>query len=149
MNRKLSEIQMVKLSDLKVNEEFAPKADPVFVHLLTEAVRGRQPVHFAIIAFKLLKRFDDDHRPELSVSGKNILEQVIETWPKGQTNPIWVYQSGDEFISSDDYFTFAAYEQKKVDQVSCFVFGTPEGKGVTDIQGPLTVEQIKKSLGFS
>lgn len=140
---------MVKLSGLKVNEEFAPKADPVFTHLLTEAVRGRQPVHFAIIALKLLRRFDVDHRPELSVSGKNILEQVIEMWPKGQPIPIWVYQSGDEFISSDDYFTFAAYEQKKLDRVPCFVFGTPVGEGVTGVQGPLTVEQIKMSLGFS
>ena len=73
VGRKPSEIQMVKLRDLSVNEEFAPKADPVFTHLLVEAVRGRQPVHFAIIAFKFLKRFDTTHRPELLISGKKLL----------------------------------------------------------------------------
>ena len=35
----------VKLSDLKINEAFEPKPDPVFKHLLIEAVKNRIPVH--------------------------------------------------------------------------------------------------------
>ena len=149
MARKPPEIKMVKISDLKVNEEFAPASDPVLVHLMVEAAKGRLPVHFAIIEFKSLKRFDNAHRPELLVSGKDILEQIVDTWQEDQPRPIWVYPSGDEFIMSDDYFTFAAYEQKQMDFVSCFVLGVAEGEGVSDVQGPLTVEQVKKQLGFA
>ncbi len=149
MRRKITKKQTVDLRDLKVNEEFAPKADRVFNHLLFEAVKGRTPVHFAVIAFEHLKRFDATHRPELTVSGKHFVAQIVEAWPEGQPWPMWVYPSGDKFIASDDYFTFAACEQERLDYVPCYVLGTPDGEGVAHLQGPLTVEQIKKSLGFA
>ena len=148
MPRKMMGKQTVNLRDLKANEEFAPKPDPVFNHLLFEAMKGRLPVHFAVIAFQRLKRFDTTHRPELTVSGKQFVAQIIAMWQEGQPWPMWVYPSGDEFIASDDYLTFAACEQGRIDYVPCYVLGTPDGEGVTDLHGPLTVEQINKSLGF-
>ena len=45
MERKTPKARKVKLSDLKVNEEFAPKPDPVFNHLIAEAAKGRLPVY--------------------------------------------------------------------------------------------------------
>ncbi len=37
MGRKAPKARNVKVSDLKVSEEFAPKPDPVFNHLIVEA----------------------------------------------------------------------------------------------------------------
>jgi hypothetical protein len=92
MARKMMGKQTVDLRDLKANEEFAPKPDPVFNHLLFEAVKGRLPVHFAVIAFQRLKRFDVTHRPELTVSGKHFVTQIIAAWPEGQPWPMWVFR---------------------------------------------------------
>ncbi len=149
MAGKKARIEHVDLRDLKVNEEFAPKPDPVFNHLIVEAVKGRIPVHFAVIAFDRVKRCDVTHRPELTVSGERYVEQIVAIWDEGQIWPIWVYPSGDRFIASDDYFTVAAYEREKLDVAPCYVLGTPEGEGVSNVQGPLTVEQIKQALGFA
>ncbi len=59
------------------------------------------------------------------------------------------YPSDDKFIAPDDYFTFAACEHERLDFVPCYVLGTPDGDAVAHLQGPLTIEQIKKSLGFA
>ena len=53
MGRKAGKARNVKLSDLKVNEEFAPKPDPVFNHLIAEAAKGRLPVYLAVISTSL------------------------------------------------------------------------------------------------
>ena len=159
MERKTPKARNVKVSDLKVNEEFAPKPDPVFNHLLFEAVKGRTPVHFAVIAFKCLKRFDATHRPELTVSGKHFIAQIVEAWPEGQPWPMWVYPSGDKFIASDDYFTFAACEQERQDFVPCYVLGTPDqerveqvsenpqGRGRRTLTGHRHEEGVQRALG--
>ena len=149
MGRKAGRARNVKLSDLKVNEEFAPKPDPVFNHLIAEATKGRLPVYLAVISMRSLKRCDVTHRPELTVSGKQYVAQIIEMWSEDAAWPMWVYPSDDKFIASDDYFTFAAYEQAQLDQAVCYVLGTPDGESVADQRGPLTVEQITKALGFS
>ncbi len=149
MERKTPKARNVKVSDLKVNEEFAPKPDPVFNHLIVEATKGRLPVYLAVISMRRLKRRDITLRPELTVSGKQYVAQIIVMWSEDAAWPMWVYPSDDKFIASDDYFTFAAYEQAQLDHAVCYVLGTPDGEGVTDQRGPLTVEQIKKSLGFS
>ena len=148
MGRKPGKVQYVNLSDLKVNEEFAPKPDPVFNHLIVEAVKGRLPVHLAVISMDRLKRFDATHRPELTVSGKQYVAQIIAGWQESAPWPMWVYPSGDKFIASDYYFSFAAYEQDHFDHAACYVLGTPDGEGVAQQHGPLSVEQIKQALGF-
>lgn len=148
MGRKARGTENVSLRDLGSHEEFAPKPDPVFNHLIVEAVKGRLPVYFAVIAFERVKRADPTHRPELTVSGKRYVTQIVEMWDEGQCWPMWVYPSGDKFISSDDYFTFAAYEREQFEHVPCYVLGTPDGEGVTHQQGPFSVEQIKQALGF-
>jgi len=58
MERKTPKARNVKVSDLKVNEEFAPKPDPVFNHLIVEATKGRLPVYLAVISMRRLKRRD-------------------------------------------------------------------------------------------
>ena len=40
------------------------------------------------------------------------------------------YPSDEKFIASDDYFTFAAYEQAQLDHAVCYVLGTPDDEGV-------------------
>jgi hypothetical protein len=142
-------IEHVNPRSLKLNEEFAPKPDPIFKHLLIEAVKGRLPVYFAVIEFDHLRRFDVTHRPELTFSGKQYVEQIAELWEDGQIWPMWVYPSGGHFIASDDYFTVAAYEREQFEVAPCYVLGKPEADGVSDIRGPLTIEQIKQVLGFS
>ena len=149
MPRKMMGKQTVNLRDLKADNEFTPKPDPVFQHLLIEAVKGRVPIHFAVVPFHRLRRFDTAHRPELTVSGKDYVAQIIAAWSEGQPWPMWVYPSEDRFIASDDYFTFAACEHERLDSVPCLVLGTPDGEGVSNLEGPLSVEQIKKTLGFA
>ena len=149
MARKTIKTERVDLRDLKGNEEFAPKPDPVFQHLLIEAVKGRVPVHFANVAFNRLRRFDTTHRPELTVSGRGYVAQIIAAWRARQPWPMWVYPEDDKFVASDDYFIFAACEQDRRDSVPCLVLGTPNGQGVSILKGPLTVEEIKEALGFT
>lgn len=115
MGRKARRTESVSLRDLKSHEEFAPKPDPVFNHLIVEAAKGRLPVYFAVIAFDRVKRADPTQRPELTVSGKRYVTQIVEMWDEGQCRPMCVYPSGDQFVASDDYLTFAAYEQARFD----------------------------------
>ena len=75
-------------------------------------------------------RRDITLRPELTVSGKQYVAQIIEMWSEDAAWPMWVYPSDDKFIASDDYFTFAAYEQAQLDHAVCYVLGTPDDEGV-------------------
>lgn len=103
---------------------------------------------FAVIAFDRMQRRDVTHRPDLTVSGKHYVEQIIAMWDEGPIWPMWVYPSGGHFIASDHYLALAAYEREEFDVVPCYVLGRPEGDGVTNIRGPMTSEQIKRALDF-
>lgn len=149
MVRKTNKQKMVKINELKNNEEFAPKSDPKFNRLIVDAAQGRLPVYRALISTSRLRRFDNTHRPDLTVSGKSYVAQIIAAWVEGGMWPMWVYPSGNEFIASDDYFTFAAYEQGQLANAACHVLGKPDRELVADLHGQLTADQVKKAMGFS
>lgn len=68
--------ERIDLRDPKADEEFAPKPDPMFNHMVIDALRGRLPVYFAVISFDCFQRSDPTHRPEATVSGKQFVMQV-------------------------------------------------------------------------
>ena len=118
------------------------------MHLLTEAVSGRMPVHYAILPLDRIRRFDPGHRPEITISGKKIVAEVISKWRARAPWPLWVYPSENRFTASDDYFTLAAYEQSGMGYAGCLVLGVPDGEGVAEVSGPFSVDEIKQALGF-
>ena len=71
MGRKAGKARNVKLSDLKVNEEFAPKPDPVFNHLIAEAAKGRLAAAFH--AYVDGEELLNDINPEVRAPAEEIL----------------------------------------------------------------------------
>jgi hypothetical protein len=137
--------------DLKtpaVDPNWEPPNDPVFTHLLEEAVLGSVPVYFAALPTTSVVRFQPTFHPEHAKNGDAVVNAIMDEWRRGNFRPIWVYPKGNLFIASDDYFTLAATERGKPDFVPCWVLGLPSKTIAKDIKGPIAPKDVRKMLAL-
>ena len=131
---------------LSINPQWVPPDDPVFQHLLQEAVDGRLPVYFAAVPLSRLRRHSPSFHPELTHGGSDVVSQIMARWHAGDFAKIWVYPAGQQFVVADDYFVLAAAEKGQPDFLPCWILGNvPEGYA-KDVQGPIPVDWVRKTL---
>ena len=140
-------VQRVKVADLKVDPATAPRSDERCIQLLTQAMRGTLPVYLALIPLSLCVPFDQDYKPgNHPLTAKLLEERAASIMEDGSA--MIVYQAGDQFIVSDDYITLFAYHRHLPRYVACIVLGKPEHKLVSEIEGPLSLDEVPRALGL-
>ena len=143
----VSSEKQFRLDDLQVNAEWEPPPDEIFQYLLQEAALGRVPLYFAAVPLARLKRFAQEFHPENTPDGPNVVAQIMQRWRVGEFSKMWVYQKGDDFIVSDDYFTLAAVEIGQPDFVPCWILGNITSGNAEQVQGPIPRDTILGMLG--
>ena len=89
------------------------------------------------------------HRPELTKTGKDIIESMKQRWQEGFSISPWLYARDKHYVVADDYFWLALIEKYGPEQVSAQVFGDPLSLGLVQKVGPLSKETIEDILGTS
>lgn len=125
-----------------------PLFDPVFSHLLEEALAGRVEVFRAVVPTVTIRPFDVDYDPTRHPAGQAAVEEVDFNWRQGRYSPVWLYQRGEVFVLSDDYTIWAAIQRGNPDSIPCLVLGRPVHPEATEIEGPLDRSALRTALGF-
>ena len=136
--------------DLSPDQPFAPPADAVFQHLLSEAaVNGSVSVYGVVLSPARLVPFDPTFKPEqFSAEGPSIIAAILARWDAGHPPQPWVYPRGNTFVVSDDYFSLAAIRKAAVDSIACQCLGEPKPENVYSATGPLTIEWVRQALNI-
>jgi hypothetical protein len=128
-------------------ESLRPPDDPVFQHLLEQAVTGQVPVYGIVVDVALLVPFAADHNPQGTAEGRSIVQSMIGAWQEGQRFQPWVYPRAGQFVVSDDYMILAMAKAGGLETIGCQCLGEPDRANVHDCQGPLGVDYVRKALG--
>jgi hypothetical protein len=134
--------------EVTVNPAWVPPPDLVFQYLLERSAEGAVPVYFGSIPLARVRPFSESFHPENTPGGPDVVEQIMERWRTGDFKKIWVYERGNAFICSDDYFTLAAVRIGQPDFVPAWILGRPIVT-VKDLQGPITVQGVRKMLNLT
>lgn len=129
-------------------EPFEPPADPVFQHLLEQAVNGGIPVFGIVVSTDRLIAFDPAHRPELNRPGSQIVQGILRQWAEGAAPQPWVYPRGNQFVVSDDYFALTAIRLAKVGTIACQCLGIPARANVLNDPVPVPASWVQGALGI-
>lgn len=138
---------MIPISKLNYIPDWELTPDPHFQKLFGDALDGKLPVYFAAIPTRLIRRFDATCRPEITISGRRVVDAITQAWREGKFQIIWVYECDGMFVASDDYFVVASVEAGKPDYCPCYVLGRPTHQEIRDIQGPIDHLKLRKGLG--
>ena len=142
-----TKVTRVKLASLKFDPAFEPPHDEVLAYLCERAAVGGVPVFFASVPLGKVRPFSETFHPENHPKGRDIVEAIMANWRAGRFSYFWVYERGDSFIVSDDYFSLAAARRGQPDCLPCWILGQPVGD-LADLQGPLVVADVRKALGL-
>lgn len=129
-------------------EALRPPDDPVFQHLLEQAVTGQVPVYGIVVDVALLVPFAADHRPEETEGGRKIVQTMTREWQAGNHVQPWVYPKAGKFVVSDDYFVLAMARAGRLETIACQCLGEPDRANVHDCQGPLGSDYVRRALGI-
>lgn len=135
--------------DIHTLPELTPPEDPMFVDLLEQALKGKGAVYFAAVSMSRVRPFSPTFDVEQHPIGRAAVDDIVRRWVAGQFTNSWVYQSGEEFVLSDDYVVLAAARRGQPDYMPCWVLGRPTGEGVKDVQGPISVDDLQRLLGLA
>lgn len=128
----------------------APPDDPYFVGLLAGAAKGIVPVFGVVLATAdvRIRRFDENHRPDRSQDGRQILAAMAKAWNEGNAVQPWLYVDHDTYVVSDDYFAIALIESGKPSSFAAQVLGQPLPNGLIEKVGPLSPAEVNRMLGL-
>lgn len=142
---------MEQSTDSVNDDRFRPPDDRLFQDMLRRAVLGEIPVYGVVIDIEKVpvRRRFQDHRPENSEDGEQIIRSMWNGWNSGKRTQPWLYVWDDEYTVADDYFWIALIERGKPKTVAAQVLGEPLETGLVQKVGPLEVDDIKRMLGFA
>jgi hypothetical protein len=125
-----------------------PLFDPVFDHLLENAIQGRVEVYWATVPVQIIRPYDPDYDPTKHPVGRLGVDAFDRAWRLGNSTPVWLYQKGSEFVLSDDYVVWEAVKALHVESVPALILGKPVHEGLRDIVGPLDQAAVRNALGW-
>lgn len=128
--------------------EPGPPDDPVFQHLLEQALYMDLGVSVAEVPMKHLRRFANHHRPELSRLGREVVDAIKTEWAKGRPPRLWVYSKPDHFVVSDDYHSLAAAEERQASSVPVYIIGIYPKNLDVEIKGVLAKSALHRMFGM-
>ena len=126
---------------------FRPSPDPVYHYLLRRALEGELAVHRAVVPVALIRPYDERYRlRDLPIGGRAI-RLVLQAWADGSLPVVRVYPDGGRFVLSDDYVYYEAAREVERADLPCLVLGEAQAPGVMDIRGPLSLNEVRRTLG--
>jgi hypothetical protein len=137
----MQSINPMDLSPEDSDNPYAPPKDPVFDVLFGLAINRDLQVYFAAIPLALIKPFDPGFRFLDTPSAQSIIGALIAEAQQGRFPHLWVYETGEGFVMSDDYPQYEACLRGQPDYVPCWVFGRPRHPAVIDVQGPVNARE--------
>ena len=141
-------IMTVNVSEIHEMPGLTPPKDPVLTYLFSKAAEGHLPVYFAAIFLSLVRPFSTEYDPRRHPIGRQAVDAMKRDWLAGNFSKLWVYPDGSTYVMSDDYITFYAAQEDQPDFLPCFILGGTEDSRIKDLQGPIQVSDVRKSLGF-
>lgn len=138
---------VMNTNDVSIIPELVPPHDPKFALLVEGALLANVDVYYAAVRPSDIVPFSSSFDPEAHPVGRRAVQDVINRWRNNEFAVIWLYDEGAHFITSDDYVVWAAVRRGQPDYVPAYLLGRPEGAPATDLQGPLTLQAVKKALG--
>ena len=139
---------VIKREDIDVLAGLRPAEDLVFQHLLGEALQGRVPVYRVAVPLQLIEVHDRNYHPENHPVGRAAIERAYQQGLAGELSVFWLYPRGDKYVLSDNYIAYAAALRGKPDLVRSLVLGEVCLPGARTLKGPLSVQEIRDSLGW-
>ena len=106
-------------------EALTPPHDPRLAALLADQVAGRLTRYWAAIPRGLVRPFSAAYDPSQSPTWVPVYRHLVGQMRGGAYPNLTTYQQGDEFITSDDYLAYLAYEEVEASWVPCYVLGEP------------------------
>ena len=141
-NVRKSFMETVPINSLDA-DQFKPPIDPTFNKLIELAAAGDLYVYFAAIPPAKIRPYSNEFVFREQPHGEEIVNSILKQVLAGEMDPprIWVYESGDGFIMSDDYASYESFLIGKPDAVGCYVLGKPTLSCAQSVQGPINARQ--------
>lgn len=127
------------ISQIK-NADFTDDTEPRDEQLMTllgQAYRGEITCTMAIANIEIIQPYSDF----VATPSEEFRHYFIQKAQEGTPPPLHVYAKDGSLIMSDDYNSFALYEELGFSEVACIVIGeTPSIDGVTYHGDPFRLE---------
>jgi hypothetical protein len=143
-----SRVMTVKVSELHELPDLTPPKDAVLLYLFSRAVEGHLPVFHGAVPLSIIRPFSADYDPRQHPIGRQAVDAKQQEWREGKFSNLWVYPDGTSYVISDDYITFYAALEGQPDFLPCFILGVTEDSRIEELQGPIRVPDVRKTLGF-
>ena len=72
----------------------------------------------------------------------------MNRWRENDFSFVWLYPRDGRFVLSDDYVTWAAIKRGSPDVVPAWILGMPPNNLAQNVQGPMTLDAVKRALGY-
>ena len=102
------------------------------------------PIYLAAVPFDLVVPFDAEYHPELTRDGKASIDSIYQQWSEGKARGMFLYQSIDRFVVSDDYLVYFSCVKGQPDHVPAWILGKPDHPRVKELYGPFDMRDAEK-----